>query len=200
MRQGHLAIATIFVLASSFSASAQTCAPGELRVFVLDSQQGPVFDAQAKIGPDNSPLDERMTGTQGVADFKNVPCGAVTVTASKEGFQPAVKVVQMESGANAQVTLTLNPKMQRDSVDVTEAAPPVEQSSSVTTELHPTEVKTLPNNPATVSDALPLVPGVVRTPDGELKIDGTGEQRSGLVVGSPAMSADGGGCSRVSSR
>ena len=29
---------------------------------------------------------------------------------------------------------------------------------------------------------LPLVPGVVRSADGELKIDGTGEQRSALVV------------------
>jgi hypothetical protein len=180
MRPSYLAIATMLVF--GYIAAGQTCVPGELRVFVLDSQQGPVFDAQTKIGPDSAPLDERLTGTQGTADFKNVPCGTVTVTASKEGFQPAVKVVEMSSGANAEVTLTLNPKMHRDSVDVTEAAPPVEQSSSVTTELHPTEVKTLPNNPATVSDALPLAPGVVRTPDGELKIDGTGEQRSGLVV------------------
>jgi len=163
----------MFVCASS----SQTCAPGELRVFVLDSQQGPVFDAQCKIG-----IEERLTGTQGVVDFKNVPCGPVTVTASKEGFQPAVKIVQMASGANLEVTLILNPKMQRDSVDVTETAPPVEQSSSVTNELRPTEVKTLPANPATISDTLPLVPGVVRTADGELKIDGTGEHRSGLVV------------------
>ena len=29
---------------------------------------------------------------------------------------------------------------------------------------------------------LPLVPGVVRSPDGELKLDGSGEQRSSLVV------------------
>jgi hypothetical protein len=174
-------IATIVVF-TSISLAAQTCAPGELRVFVLDSQQGPVFDAQARIGPDNAPIDERLTGSQGVADFKNVPCGSVNVTASKEGFQPAVKAVQIASGSNVEITLILNPKMQRDSVDVTEAAPPVEISSSVSDELHPAEVKTLPTNPATVSDTLPLVPGVVRTPDGELKIDGTGEQRSGLVV------------------
>lgn len=58
----------------------------------------------------------------------------------------------------------------------------VEQSSSQNYELHPAEVKTLPTNPATVSDVLPLVPGVVRTPGGELKLDGSGEQRSSLVV------------------
>jgi hypothetical protein len=182
MTRHCFAIAAILLVAPSAWAQAPTCAPGELRIFVLDSQQGPVFDAQTRIGPENTPLEERLTGTQGVADFKNVPCGDLTVTASKEGFQQAVKVVQMANGANVEITLILNPKMQKASVDVTEAAPPVEQSSSVTNELHPTEVKTLPTNPATVSDTLPLVPGVVRTPDGELKIDGTGEQRSGLVV------------------
>jgi hypothetical protein len=182
MRLDRLAFAMIALITLRARAPAQTCAPGELRVFVVDSQQGPVFDAQTRIGPDNAPLDEKLTGTQGTADFKNVLCGDVTVTASKEGFQPVSKIVPMASGANLELTLILNPKMQRASVDVTETAPPVEQSSSVASELHPAEVKNLPDNPATVTDTLPLVPGVVRTPDGELKIDGTGEQRSGLVV------------------
>src|SRR5258707_15424829 len=112
MKPHCLAIAMI-VLVTSSVAPAQTCAPGELRVFVLDSQQGPVFDAQARIGPENAPLQERLTGTQGVVDFKNVPCGDVTVAASKEGFQPVSKIVPMASGANVEVTLILNPKMQR---------------------------------------------------------------------------------------
>ncbi len=43
-------------------------------------------------------------------------------------------------------------------------------------------MKNLPTNPATISDALPLAPGVVRSTDGELKIDGSGEQRSALVI------------------
>lgn len=67
-------------------------------------------------------------------------------------------------------------------MDVRETPPPVEQSSSQNYVLRPSEVKTLPTNPATVNDTLPLVPGVVRAPDGELKIDGSGEQRSSLVV------------------
>jgi len=66
MRLSRLASAAIFLVASSVRAFAQTCAPGELRVFVVDSQQGPVFDAQVRIGPDNAPLDNRLTGTQGV--------------------------------------------------------------------------------------------------------------------------------------
>src|SRR5690348_18302469 len=36
----------------------QACAPGELRVLVIDSQGGPVFEAQVRIGPDTAPLAE----------------------------------------------------------------------------------------------------------------------------------------------
>jgi len=45
-------------------------------------------------------------------------------------------------------------------------------------------VKALPSNPANVTDTLPLVPGIARTPDGEIQIGGTGENRSALVVNS----------------
>ena len=58
----------------------------------------------------------------------------------------------------------------------------MEETSSRNYELRPDEVKTLPSNPATISDVLPLVPGVVRSPNGELLLDGSGEQRSSLVV------------------
>ena len=81
------------------------------------------------------------------------------------------------------ITLTMNPAINRQSIDVTDTPPPVEQTSSRSYELHPAEVKPLPKNPATGSDVLLLVPGVVRSPLGELKLDGSGEQqRSSLVV------------------
>jgi len=163
-------------------ACAQTCAPGELRVFVVDTEQGPVFDAQVRITSDFGTPAERTTESSGTSDFAQIPCGVWSVLAAKEGFEPAVKTVQITSAANLEVTLTLNPKMQSASVDVTDTVVPVEQTSVQQTELRPLEVKSLPNNPATVADSLPLVPGVVRAPSGELKIDGTDEQRSSLIV------------------
>ena len=57
----------------------------------------------------------------------------------------------------------MNPQMNRSSLDVTDTLASVEQSSSQNYELHPAEVKTLPTNPATASDVLPLLPGVVTT-------------------------------------
>ncbi|HEY3835531.1 MAG TPA: TonB-dependent receptor [Bryobacteraceae bacterium] len=160
---------------------AQTCA-GEVRVFVVDSQQGPIFEAQVRISVEGGAPNERSTQSNGIADFQNVACGNLSVIAAKDGFDAAVKTIQVKGSTTTAVSITLNPKMQASSVDVSESAPPVEQSSTQKTEVRPSEVKTLPTNPATVSDVLPLVPGVVRSPDGELKIDGTGEQRSSFVV------------------
>jgi Carboxypeptidase regulatory-like domain len=178
----RLPVFAAMLLIFSGTVRGQACAPGELRVFVVDSQEGPVFDAQVRITSDSGTPVENVTQTSGIADFAKVPCGAWSVIAAKAGFEAAVKAVQISTGTNVEVSLTLNPKMQVSSLDVTDTAPAVEQSSTQRTELRPAEVKTLPNNPATVSDTLPLVPGVVRSPDGELKVDGTGEQRSSLVV------------------
>jgi hypothetical protein len=61
---------------------------------------------------------------------------------------------------------------------------PVEQGGSSTESLPPQSVRELPGRPATVADALPLVPGVVRRPGGGLVISGSGEHRSAMIVNS----------------
>jgi len=74
------------------------------------------------------------------------------------------------------------PPVRRDSVEVHDTAPGVPPSSSPATSVKPTDVKDLPSRPATVNDALPLLPGIVRTPNGGLRINGSGEQRSAMLV------------------
>ena len=158
--------------------------PGELRVIVLDSQEGPVFEAEVALRSDASSLEKRSTRTTGIADFQAIPCGAWTLTVSKEGFEAKAQPILIASAANEEVRVVLTPKMQVTSVEVTDTAPRLEQSASVNNELHLEEVKILPTNPATVEDTLPLVPGVVRAQNGELRIDGTGQERSAMVVNS----------------
>jgi len=182
LTSGVYVIAATVLLAPITPLCAQTCAPGELRVIVVDSQESPVFDTDVGVASDTSTLQSRSTQTLGVADFRGVPCGSWVVTVAREGFETATRAVQITNAANAEVKLILTPKMQVTSVDVTETAPPVEQSASQNNEVRPSEVKTLPTNPATVSDTLPLVPGIVRTSDGELKLEGTGQERSAMVV------------------
>jgi hypothetical protein len=178
----RVAWTALSLLAFQASALAQTCAVGELRVIVVDSQESPVSDANVHLRSASTSLGDQSTQTAGFADFANIPCGSWTVAVAKEGFDTATKPVEITAAANAEIRLILTPKMQTTSVEVTAEAPPVEQSASESNELHPAEVKILPTNPATVNDTLPLTPGVVRTADGELKIDGTGQERSAMVV------------------
>ena len=161
---------------------AQTCLPGEVRVVVIDSQESPVYNAQVSLSSDPAPAARRSTQTTGLADFQNLPCGHWTISVEAAGFETAAGQVEITTKANKEIRLILTPKTHTESVDVKETIAAVEQSSSQNYELNPNEVKSLPNNPRTVNDALPLVPGVVRDQKGELKIDGSGQERSAMVV------------------
>jgi hypothetical protein len=174
-------LALVFLF--SLAVNGQTCKPGELRVFVKDSQEAPVYDAQVRVGSDAVEVATQGTPAQGFAEFQNVPCGVWTVKATKAGFQESKTTAEIRGEGVVLVTLTLQPQINRTSIEVSDSTPvPVEQSSSRNNVLKPAEVKTLPSNPAAVTDILPLTPGVVRSPDGGLKIDGSGEERSSLVV------------------
>jgi hypothetical protein len=161
---------------------AQTCAAGEVRVVVLDSQESPVFNAQVSLSSDPAPPASRSTQASGLADFPALACGVWSISVEAAGFQVASRKLEITSGANLEVRLVLTPKIHTENIDVKETVSTVEQSSSQNYELKPAEVKKLPTNPATVNDTLPLVPGVVRDQTGEIKIDGSGQERSAMVV------------------
>ena len=154
----------------------------ELRVIVKDSQESLIYNAQVSVKSADAEIGLQATPAQGRADFKAVPCGTFTIRASKAGFEDAVATVVTGPDPIVEVNITLNPQISNQRLDVSDTPPPVEQSSSQNYELHPAEVRNLPVNPRNVTDALPLVPGVLRAQNGELKLDGSGEQRSSLVV------------------
>jgi hypothetical protein len=181
LRTQRLRIFTSLILLGTLHA--QVCAPGEVRVVVTDSQGSPVFNAQVSLVSLPSPPVERSTQTGGLADFQGLPCGAWTISVAAQGFEVATSEVDISGGTNREIRLVITPKIHTESVDVKDVAPlAIEQSSSQNYELKPAEVKSLPTNPATVNDTLPLVPGVVRDQKGEIKIDGSGQERSAMVV------------------
>ncbi len=151
-------------------------------MIVIDSQESAIYDAIVSVRSGPASLGNKSTAAQGSATFEKVPCGIWQIAVSKEGFQAGAKTVEITSGADVSVTVALDLSVQTSSVDVVAPPPPLEQSASQNSVLRPAEVMELPTNPATVNDTLPLVPGIVRTPDGELKIDGSGQERSAMVV------------------
>ena len=75
--------------------------------------------------------------------------------------------------------------MSQQTVEVKgEPSSPVLESSSTQTTLPTTQAKNTALKPATLADALPLVPGIVRAKDGSVRIAGLGESHSALLVNS----------------
>lgn len=76
------------------------------------------------------------------------------------------------------------PQPRRDSVTVEGKAPATESGANTSTSASGELVKSLPGRATSVRDALPMIPGVVRTPEGRLVISGGPEHRSALLVNS----------------
>src|SRR5215471_13749572 len=82
--------------------SAQKCAPGELRVIVIDSQESPVFDAEVRVNSETASIGARSTQAAGLADFENIPCGAWSIAVTKEGFEPSTKLAVITSAGRVE--------------------------------------------------------------------------------------------------
>jgi hypothetical protein len=144
----------------------------------------PGVEIRLNIGADL--LYSAHTGTDGRAHFQNLKPAHYDLTAIKEGLETVHKSdLDLSGEATIAVDLTLVPALARsDSIEVKASSTPIQQAPSSANQLPTQGVKELPGRPATVTDALPLVPGVVRRPGGGLVISATGEHRSALVVNS----------------
>ena len=96
----------------------------------------------------------------------------------------AVKEENASPNIDIDVVLSAVPLSQQ-SVEVKGEAPnPITESSSAPATLAPAQAKDTPLRPATLVDALPLIPGIVRGPDGSVRIAGFGEDHSALLINS----------------
>src|ERR1019366_1280784 len=75
--------------------------------------------------------------------------------------------------------------LSQQTVDVKgDGANAVTDDSGIGQDLPTAQAKLAPTRPATLTDALPLIPGIIRGQDGSVKIAGLGEDHSALLVNS----------------
>jgi carboxypeptidase family protein len=179
-----LAIVSIFLF--SLQVVAQPGRSAVIRVTASDESDKPVPGALVEVKLNGSVVATTVTNEKGEAEFGKLAPGTYEVAISKESFEPLNQSdVALTAGAPIEVKFTMIPKVQLKDVVVNVQAgreTGIEKGASPAAELGRAEVKNIPGNPATVKDTLPLVPGVVRSTEGEIKISGTGEHRSALVV------------------
>jgi len=159
-----------------------------LHVLTVDSANEPVPGVSVQLRlPEGRPPITQSTDAQGQAVFNDLRPGLYAVLATKENFQPVRQTdltVELDSALSLELTM-IPVVTHSDSVDVSATVSNVDQgASSSATTLTAKTTNELPNRPATVADALPLVPGVVRDPGGSLSISASAEHRSAMVVNS----------------
>jgi len=180
-----LSAVLVLVFAQSTLAQ-QSLAEASIRVTAADQSGNPVAALRVELKLKGAIVSKATTDEEGEATFKDLAPGAYEVVVSKEGFETlSQSQIAVTSGAPVEVKLKLIPKTIRESVTIkANEGTVIEQGASSATELQRTEVRSLPSKPATVTDTLPLIPGVARSPEGEIEISGSGEHRSVLLVNS----------------
>ncbi|HEX6650704.1 MAG TPA: TonB-dependent receptor [Pyrinomonadaceae bacterium] len=162
------------------------------------SETGTVRGAVLTIGPDGQSYNipaatlklkqatqaaETTANDAGEYEFAKLLPGEYTLEATAAGFKPSSNTISIRKGE----TLVENVKLEvadiTASVTVTSA-----DANAVTTEAVPTNtvkqntLQTLPLPNEQLMDALPLVPGVVRGPDGQIDINGARASQSSMTV------------------
>jgi hypothetical protein len=158
-----------------------------VRVTVHDESDKPLPGVTVELKLKGAVVSSATSDDKGELVFNNVQPGTYQVAVSKEEFQPdSQDNVVVEPATPIEIVFVLSPKIKiTDTVTVKPAADPAVETGTVApSQLQASQIKAVPTKPATVSDALPYIPGVVRTPQGELKISGRDENRSALIVNS----------------
>ncbi|HWC99292.1 MAG TPA: TonB-dependent receptor, partial [Candidatus Sulfopaludibacter sp.] len=186
MRHFRWSWAALLLLMQLVPAAAAFAPAGPtLEVLAKDSSGLPVAGVAVllKIGP--SVIASAETDVRGRAEFIDMKPGRYDVATAASGFEPTlVKDLEITQKPRPPLEILLLPVAHKESIEVSDKATPVEQGATTSNGLSAQTAKELPGRPATVTDALPLLPGVLRRPDGGLQISGSGEHRSALIVNS----------------
>jgi hypothetical protein len=134
--------------------------------------------------PDASVVCSTITDAQGHGTLEGCRSSALLhVTASLPGYVAAA--ADTASGERSAITITLVPApsvQQSVTVQAGNSQNPLAEPSSSETTLPTESAKSSPLRPSTVIDTLPLVPGVIRTPDGRVQVSGVDEVHSSLLI------------------
>jgi hypothetical protein len=171
-----------------FAGLANGAAAQDITVDILihDQSAHPIGGVAVQLKRADRIVGSAATAADGRVSFTVAAPATYQLSASKQGFESFVESdLHVTSLSATSVDVTLVPALtHKDSVEVHDTVSPVDEGSSPGNGLPAQSAKELPTRPATVADALPLVPGVARSPGGGLQISGAGEHRSALIVNS----------------
>ena len=157
----------------------------QLDVAIVDQSKLAVPGVRVELIALGTPPLLTTTDENGRAVFPGLQPGKYQILIKQPGFEAIQQELNVaHDGVAPHFTFILTPALEKTKIEVTAQATAVETGATQAASVSGKLAKELPNKPATVADALPLVPGVVREPGGGLKISDAGEHRSALIVNS----------------
>ena len=126
-----------------------------------------------------------ISDEEGVYSFTGLIAGDYILAVEQQGFNRYEQRVSVQIEATVELNILLQPQTVTGTVTVTDD--PTQASKSESSLPGVITTSTLNNAPLIdqkFQDALPLLPGVVRGPDGTLNIKGTRPTQSGILVSS----------------
>src|SRR5215470_16315062 len=185
--RGRFAIA--ITLAACFSVSAasgkQSQGPSgniEVKVVVKDSEGNVSFVPSARVQLSGQIVLDAETDELGKYEFVAVPVGSYSIQATVPGLEGA-KTLLVKAGKTEEIQVELKPTEVKSSVTVT-ASEQDKVQPSASASVDEKTLRDAPNVNERFESALPLIPGVVRGPDGRINLKGARATQSGALVNS----------------
>src|SRR5262245_30751783 len=181
-----LLVAIFKGIAAAQSASATTgILRGAVATAAPDGQSYNVPGASLKLKSQTQSLDA-VTDDAGEYQFKDLSAGEYTIEVSVQGFKTASKTFTLRPGETVVQNISLEVADVTATVTVTSGGSIGLQTNETApaATIKQSDLQNLPLPNEQLTDALPLVPGVLRGPDGEINMNGARTSQSAMTVNS----------------
>jgi hypothetical protein len=185
MRKLLTLVFSIVALLMPCFAQGDPAAAGSIRGEVVTrSENGePAVFPHARIVLHGPVEKESQSDAQGAFVIGGLPPGTYDIEASAPGLN-ATLAVEVKPGAVSIVPIDLSVATVASSVTVTANDPPPIEEAAQTSTISQSTVEEAPNHNEKIESLLPLVPGVVRGPDGRINMKGAQATQAGWLVNS----------------
>jgi len=181
----------LFVIALAAGAAAKTSSIGGI-VYTVDANRVQTVWPNARVTLKSVSANTEISTVSselGAYGFDGVLYGEYEVTVTLAGFDPVTKHVTVNSDKPAKVDFQLTLRGATQNITVTADAPTVDLTSSSggTPTLTANILKSVVQANQDFQEALPLLPGVVRGPDGLIRIKGGRTNQANTLVNSASV-------------
>jgi hypothetical protein len=153
-------------------------------VFTTDADGGRSVVPAAKISLDGPVHLEVQTDNEGKFACKELPPGSYRISAEATGLAATQNVV-VTATMVSEIALEMKVQAATESTTVTANAEPVDtKEPSGTNTVGSSAIRNMPNVDEQFQSLLPLIPGVIRGPNGQINMKGARSSQNGSLVNS----------------